>query len=389
MADENQNGHGGAKPIEEGPEERAKEFSEWLGVPDSSFGIAVERALDHFHSASADSPAHGWVPIGPRNVGGAIRALVQHPSQRNWFFAGSAQGGLWKSEDNGYSWRPVGAATLTVPVGAIAIAPSNPQVMYVGTGEPAVGPGGTGIYKSEDGGNSFSKIARNGSSGDKGGADHYARLVVDPLESHRMWAATTTGLWRFDPSGALGIGGGFTAESLPAGASNVTDVAMARDPIDPNKYALLAGVGGLGIFRAEFSRSTGKTGDWKPVISGGPAGAIALPAAPTPALPNPLFGRIRLAFSGTKAGLLGTPFAYAIMEDLGAMGRAAKRLKYPTYVYRSEDSGKTWFADAGSTANRATHQRPKRSSMAQPPDCSRSQRPRARSGRLCESSSEH
>src|SRR5258708_8608693 len=143
--------------------------------------------------------------MGARNVGGAIRALVQHPSQRNWFFAGSAQGGLWKSEDNGYSWRPVGAATLTVPVGAIAIAPSNPQVMYVGTGEPAVGPGGTGIYKSEDGGNSFSKIARNGSSGDTGGPGHYARLAGDPFASHRTCAATTTGLWRFHPPGALGI----------------------------------------------------------------------------------------------------------------------------------------------------------------------------------------
>jgi hypothetical protein len=350
MADEDQNGNGRAEPIEANPEERATEFSEWLGVPASRFGIAVERALEHFHDASSDSPAHGWVPIGPRNVGGAIRALAQHPSQRNWFFAGSSQGGLWKSEDNGYSWRPIGAPTMTVPVGAIAIAPSNPQVMYVGTGESASGPGGTGIYKSEDGGNSFSKIAGNASSGDNGGANHYARLVVDPLESHRMWAATDTGLWRLDPSGVLGIGGGFTRESLPGAAGVVSDVALARDPHDADKYVLVAAISGRGIFRAVFSRSAGKTGDWKPVIGGGPAGAIALPA------PGQI-GRIRLAFSGTKAGVAGTPFAYAIMEDQGVMGRVPavpgpgkSRLGYPTFVYRSQDLGQTWFADAGSTA---------------------------------------
>jgi hypothetical protein len=350
MADENQNGNGGADEIEASPQEREDEFAQWLGVPNSRFGLAVERALDHFHDASADSPAHGWVALGPRNVGGAIRALAQHPSQRNVFFAGSAQGGLWKSEDNGYSWHPIGAPTLTVPVGAIAIAPYGSQIMYVGTGEPASGPGGIGIYKSEDGGKSFSKIAGNASSGDDGGANRYAQLVVDPLESHRIWAASDTGLWRLDPSGALGIGGGFTKEPLPGAAGVVTDVALARDPNDADKYVLLAALSGRGIFRAVFSRSAGKTGPWTAVTSGGPAGAIALPAAGQ-------IGRIRLAFSGTKAGVTATPFAYAIMEDQGVMGRVPvapgpgkSRLGYPTFVYRSQDFGQTWFADTGSTA---------------------------------------
>ncbi len=331
------------------PDERAEDFFQTLGVPASSYSLTLERALQHFHDAEADSAARGWVPTGPRNVGGAIRCLAQVPSLQNVFFAGSAQGGLWQSQDNGYSWRPIGAPELTVPVGAIAIAPANSQIMYVGTGEPRIGdPGGRGLYKSEDGGTSFSRMV-DAISGDNGAAAHYARIVIDPLDPRRFWTATNTGLWRHDP-------GGFSKEALPAGAgNNVSDVALARDPADADKYVLLAGLNGVGIFHAVFSRSSGSTSAWTaaastPAVPAVVPGRIPLPGAGT-------IGRIRLVFSGVRAGVAAQPFAYAVMEDLGVLGRVAttpgpgrNRLSYPTFVYRSQDFGVTWQADGGSVA---------------------------------------
>ncbi len=357
MADDDKNNNGEAQAgIADEPGERADEFFERLGVPASGYASTIESALEHFRDAKVDSEARTWVPIGPRNVGGAIRCIAQNPLQPDFFFAGSAQGGLWKSEDNGYSWRSVGELELTMPVGAVGIAPSNPQVMYVGTGEPIVSAlSGTGLYRSEDGGASFKRVVGPAHTDDNGAANHYARIVVDPREPQRFWAATERGLWRSDPSGVLGIGGGFTLEALPGGKTiSVTDFALAKNPNDANKYLLLAGVNGVGIFSATFDRSSGSTSGWTRAITRTRA---PVPAPPPIALPAAGFGRIRLAFAGTDPGLGRPPFAYAIMEDLGAMGRVAAapspgnmRQKCPTFVYRSEDFGVSWDADAGSTA---------------------------------------
>src|SRR5438132_14262545 len=83
------------------PDERAETFFERLGVPASAYSLAIEQALEHYRDADADSAVHPWVPIGPRNVGGAVRCIAQHPFRPRVLFAGSAHGGLWKSEDNG------------------------------------------------------------------------------------------------------------------------------------------------------------------------------------------------------------------------------------------------------------------------------------------------
>src|SRR5205085_11497496 len=142
----------------------------------------------------------------------------QHPSNPNFFYAGSAQGGLWSSIDNGYSWQPVAGVPAGVPVGTIAFAPSRPDFIYVGTGEPIIyvrgGPvnqvSGNGLYRSFHGG-PFTQLVGTG-VGVAGAAANYTRIIVDPNEPERIWAATERGLWRRDPSGA---GGAFTLEALP------------------------------------------------------------------------------------------------------------------------------------------------------------------------------
>src|SRR5262245_53850955 len=89
----------------------------FLGATQYAAAIAFAKAAD-----TDDGAADGWTPIGPRNVGGAVRTLAQDPTPANahiWY-AGSAGGGLWRSTDDGNTWDPLGEADIgVVPIGAV------------------------------------------------------------------------------------------------------------------------------------------------------------------------------------------------------------------------------------------------------------------------------
>lgn len=309
------------------PAERLEAFYRWLGTAPQVYSGALEASIRHANAAPVDASAQRWTPLGPRNVGGAVRSLAQDPRTPTTLYAGSAQGGLWKSVDDGYSWTALGGPELMLPIGALALSPSDPRVLYVGTGELAYGTvAGRGFYKSTDGGGSLEKLVGSAAAGGAGAADHYARIQVDPLDPDRCWVASDTGLWRFEGNSATG-------ESLPgvAAGTRVNDVVLARDPTDANEYVLLAGVEATGIFRGVFNRRSGSTA-WS-AVAGAPAAGI---------------GRIRLAFSQTKVGVAPLPFAYAIFEDQGLSGAAV--LGFPTVVYQSTDFGRTWAPPVGAVS---------------------------------------
>src|SRR5439155_21166189 len=95
---------------------------------------------------------------GPANMGGRISEITPVPGKPHAAFVGTATGGLFKTENGGTTWSPVFDDQPVVSIGSVAIAPSDPKIVYVGTGE---GNGrnsstwGNGIYKSTDGGSSF------------------------------------------------------------------------------------------------------------------------------------------------------------------------------------------------------------------------------------------
>src|SRR2546430_11389627 len=89
------------------PDQRTDQLFQWLATAPATYFGTLDAAIKHQAAAPASPSARNWIPIRPRNVGGAVRALAQHPSNPNFFYAGSAQGGLWSSIDNGYSWQPV------------------------------------------------------------------------------------------------------------------------------------------------------------------------------------------------------------------------------------------------------------------------------------------
>jgi photosystem II stability/assembly factor-like uncharacterized protein len=125
-----------------------------------------------------------WRMIGPFR-GGRTRAASGVPSQPNVFYVGQVNGGVWKSDDYGRTWNPIFDREPTQSIGAIAVAPSDPNIVYVGSGEGLHRPDlsvGDGIYKSTDAGKSWTHL---------GLRDGYQipALAVDPRNPNKVFAA--------------------------------------------------------------------------------------------------------------------------------------------------------------------------------------------------------
>ena len=118
-----------------------------------------------------------WRHIGPVRAGRA-RALAGVPSQPNVFYAGFDNGGVWRSTDYGSNWVPIFDRESTGSIGAIAVAPSNPDIIYVGSGAGIIRPDlavGDGMYKSTDGGATWTHLGLRNSQ-------MIAMIDVDPHE---------------------------------------------------------------------------------------------------------------------------------------------------------------------------------------------------------------
>ncbi len=160
-----------------------------------------------------------WVPLAPKNFAGRILCLGFHPTDQNTIWAGSASGGLWKTTNggtgaaNGINWTNVPTGFPVLGISTIAVNPNNANELYVGTGEiyNTGGNGfqghndrifrgsyGIGIIKTTDGGSTWTKALDFSASSLKGVAD----IIVNPLRTATVYAATTDGVYRSFNSGA-------------------------------------------------------------------------------------------------------------------------------------------------------------------------------------------
>ncbi|HXA03671.1 MAG TPA: hypothetical protein VNY30_02490, partial [Bryobacteraceae bacterium] len=125
-----------------------------------------------------------WRCIGPFR-GGRTRAAVGVPGQPNLFYMGQVNGGVWKSDDYGRTWTPIFDDQPTQSIGAIAVAPSDPNLIYVASGEGLQRPDlstGDGIYKSTDAGKTWTHLGlRDG--------QQIPALAIDPRDGNRLFAA--------------------------------------------------------------------------------------------------------------------------------------------------------------------------------------------------------
>lgn len=265
-----------------------------------------------------------WRMIGPFRAS-RTRAVAGVPSQPNLFYIGVVNGGVWKSDDYGRTWTPIFDAQPTQSIGDIAVAPSDPNVIYVGTGEGLPRPDlsiGDGIYKSTDAGKTWAHLGLPD-------AQQVPALAVDPRNPDRVFAAVLG--HPFGPNAERGIfrslDGGKNWERVLYKDENTGGADVLLDPSNPEVvYASLwqtrrgpwednnehGGPGG-GLFKSTDGGST-----WRKLTGGLPADVVQLHLAIAPSLPSRLYA----VFSTT------TKTEYASGKGLG--------------LYRSDDGGESW-----------------------------------------------
>ena len=108
-----------------------------------------------------DLDIFSWRHIGPWTFSGRITSFAVPPGQSKVYYAATASGGVWKTEDHGISFRPIFDKYGTLSIGFLAVAPSNPDILYVGSGEGLQRPDlstGNGMYRSNDAGRTWTHL---------------------------------------------------------------------------------------------------------------------------------------------------------------------------------------------------------------------------------------
>lgn len=259
-----------------------------------------------------------WRPLGPFR-GGRTKAVDGIPSQPHTFYMGAVNGGVWKTNDAGRTWTPIFDDQPTGSIGAIAVAPSDPNIIYVGSGEGMQRPDlsvGNGIYKSTDAGRTWTHLGlRDG--------QQIPHIVVDPMNPNRLFVAVLG--HPYGPNAERGIfrstDGGKSFERVLYRDENTGAVDVTFDPVDPNVlYAVLwesrqgpwenaAWTGpGSGLFKSTDGGTT-----WRQLTRGLPTFDEGL-------------GRIGVTVAPSQRTRL-----YAVVDA----GKLAG-------IYRSDDSGESW-----------------------------------------------
>src|SRR5262249_12084080 len=150
---------------------------------------------------SSDPMLKGFVfrSIGPASMGGRIDDIACVESDSYICYVGFATGGVWKTTNNGTTFQPIFEGYSSASIGDLAIAPSNPDIVWVGTGEAnnrQSATFGDGIYKSSDGGKSFTKMGLADSQ-------TIARIVIDPKDPNVVYVAVLGHL--FGPNKERGV----------------------------------------------------------------------------------------------------------------------------------------------------------------------------------------
>jgi photosystem II stability/assembly factor-like uncharacterized protein len=265
-----------------------------------------------------------WRIIGPFR-GGRTRAATGVPTQPNVFYMAQVNGGVWKSDDYGRTWRPIFDAQPTQSIGAIAVAPSDPNIIYVGSGEGLHRPDlsvGNGIYKSTDAGKTWTHLALDD-------AQQIPALAIDPHDPNRAFAAVLG--HPYGPSADRGIyrttDGGKTWQNVLKKDENTGGSDVAIDPSNPQVVyaAMWEAREGPWEDKNEFQGTTGglfKSTDggnrWKQLTNGLPANVVQVNIDIARSQPHRLYAIVGTNEEGE----------YASGAGLG--------------VYRSDDSGESW-----------------------------------------------
>lgn len=230
-------------------------------------------------SVSAQSVVFGaWQNLGPGNIGGRTRALLIHPTSPSTMYAGGVAGGVWKTTDGGASWVPLNDLLPSLAIGSLAMDPTNPNVIYAGTGE-GFGNGdsvrGAGIFKTTDGGVTWAQLAATNTPD-----FHYVNdLAVSKNGSHAVYAATRTGVWR-----SLDGGASWSRVLEPFGGEGCFDLAARTDTATDTLFAVCTVFKPVASYNetAIFRNTNAAGGDvWQQVYTESQMGRTSLAIAPS------------------------------------------------------------------------------------------------------------
>lgn len=281
-------------------------------------GESIPRHAHDLAAAQAQElPTVGgrWKGVGPTNIGGRIVSLALDPKRADTLYAAAASGGLWRSTDAGATFHSVWPDSWTQAMGAVTTAPDG--TLYVGTGEPNPGGGsityeGTGLYRSKDGGRTWTPLGLRDSGA-------ISAITVDPASPRRIYVAATGSL--YNGGGDRGVyrseDGGTSWQRILAGANEftgATEIVVDGDRLyavlwDHRRRPDLRTYGGVG---SGVFRSTDGGATWQRLGGGLPA-------------EGPDVGRIGLAVAGDRL--------YAIVNKSAGSFEG---------FYSSTDGGDNW-----------------------------------------------
>ena len=267
-----------------------------------------------------------WRAAGPEQQGGRVETIAIHPGQPNTIYTGFGSGNLWKSINNGTTWEPIFDNEATFAIGCLAITPSDPDILWAGTGEVLMARSsyaGLGVYKSTDGGKTWNNMGLEDTY-------HISRIVIDPVKPDIVYVAAIGHNFTFNEERGIykTINGGETWEKVLYVSERVGAIELAIDPLDSQtllavmwererKAWMNTNTGeGSGIYK---TTDGGKS--WRKLTNGFPAGDFV--------------GRAGIAFSPSDPDIV-----YAVLDNHKPDEKGSR---FRGEIYRSENKGESWI----------------------------------------------
>ncbi len=285
-------------------------------IPQDAYANAVRERhrLEHTIDLTSNPRSTSWTSANPNGmfyartganyISGRTNAIAPHPTDPNIIYIGAAGGGVWKTTTGGSAWQALTDNLTSTACGTVTVDPNNPNTIYFGTGELNFSLDsyyGDGIYKSLDGGLSWTKTATTAIG------NRFSQIAIDPTNSNVVYAAGSNGVFKSANAGT-------SWSSTPSG-SNANCVL-----VDPNNtQTLYTTTGGYGP--NAIKRSTDGGLSWSTLTNG-------LPAAGT--------SRTQLAMAPSNTSVL-----YASITNGSGYGLLG--------LYRTTDAGATWTLQNSTT----------------------------------------
>ncbi|MDW8302863.1 MAG: glycosyl hydrolase, partial [Bacteroidia bacterium] len=299
--------------------------------------------------------------IGPALTSGRIADFAVHPENIHHYYVATASGGVWRTTNGGASYEPIFDQQGSYSIGCIALAPSNPNIVWVGTGENhnqrSVGYG-DGVYKSEDGGNTWTNMGLKNS-------EHIAKIIIHPKNPDIVFVAAYGPLW--SAGGERGVykttDGGKTWKQVLHISENTGVSDLAMDPSNPDVlyacahqrrrhvFTLIDGGPESALYK---TKNGGET--WEKLTNGlptGDIGRIAIAVSPV----NPMYVYLQIEAEQDKGGVFRSTNGGASFEKMSSYYTSGNYFQeifcdpielnriyaMDVLLHVSNDGGRTWI----------------------------------------------